>query len=219
MQQITNGPLWLAAAGVTSDYDNRLLDAFREAHPQLAPNTNDVEEALFNSPLGTIIRTLNFSLKGRSSDITKNLRALTKIRAPQELLEANTPASKQLAKHTKPLLKEYERQLQEAITSDEKNPLFIHVFSDIQQSFVADVANELLRITDAEIILVARKDVHRVNLSLRSHDTNLQPLLEEALQGIDGYGGGHENACGGSIATPDWTRFLEAFTQRVHEQL
>lgn len=215
MRQVTNGPLWLATLGVTSDWDTSLLDAFREEHPALAPETNDIHEALFNSPLGEIIRVLNFSLKGRTSAINKNLQALTKITQPQELLETNTPASKHIHKHTKPLLKEYQRQLQEALSSDEEEDLFVHVFEHIEQSFVADIANELLIRTQANVIVVARNDGKRVNLSMRSHDVELPPILEYALQTVDGYGGGHTNACGGSVAVTNWEEFLS----RVKEQI
>ncbi len=215
MQQITTGPLWLAAVGVTSDWSNELLPALREAHPELLPATNDIQEVLFNSPLGDIIQVLNFSLKGRTRDINKNLKALTKIQEPQELLQASTKASKQIHKHTKPLIKEYKNQLSQALQTPITDGLLVHVFRHVQQSFVADVANELLMRTEAEVIIVARSDDKRVNMSMRSHEKELPPLLEEALAHVEGYGGGHSNACGGSIVARDWPRFLEIIKENA----
>lgn len=215
MRRVTQGPLWLAAVGTTSDWDDSLLADFREAHPQVAPKANDIHEALFESPLGEIIRIFNFSLKGRTSDINKNIRALTKIRDPQELLQASSAAAKHVRKHTKPLLEEYRRQLAQALGAEVKNGLLVHVFTDIEQSFVADVANELLVRSDADVIVVARSDAERTNLSMRSHDVELPPVIEYALEGVDGYGGGHSNACGGSIVSRDW----EEFVKRIRERL
>ena len=213
MREITQGPLWIAATGCTSDWDASLLDELRAEHPELLPATNDLQEILFNSPLGQIIQTLNFSLKGSTSAINKNLRALTKITTPQELLTPTTPASKHIHKHVKPLRAEYERQLAQALNNEVQEGVLVHIYENLQQSFVADVANELLNKSEAEIIIVGRSDGERINLSMRSHNTQLPPLLEEALKHAEGYGGGHENACGGSIVARDLEAFLKAIKQ------
>ena len=61
---------------------------------------------------------------------------------------------------------------------------------------------------------IARRKSGLVKSSLRA-PINLPELLEKALQGIDGRGGGHPHACGAVIKEEDW----EAFLQNIKEEL
>ena len=62
-----------------------------------------------------------------------------------------------------------------------------------------------------KIVLVGRVVEGEVRFSLRSRKFVLPPLLEKALVGIDGYGGGHSHACGGGIKKGDFPKFIENF--------
>ena len=44
--------------------------------------------------------------------------------------------------------------------------------------------------------------------SIRSSNIILPPLVEKALVGLNGYGGGHEHACGFNIKTADFEEFV-----------
>ena len=45
--------------------------------------------------------------------------------------------------------------------------------------------------------------------------TPISGALEKALVGIEGYGGGHAQACGAVIKEQDWERFLEQFREEI----
>ncbi len=47
-----------------------------------------------------------------------------------------------------------------------------------------------------------------MRFSLRSTKTIINKILPKALNGLDGYGGGHEHACGGSVKKKDFTTFI-----------
>ena len=208
IQQALQGPIWIAAAGVTADWDSSLLDAFRKEYPKLAPKTNDIQEALYDSKLGDIIRILNFCMKGSTQEIDECIQALTHIKTPQELLNATSTHAKHVQKHVKPILKEYHKQLEQASQGESKQGVYTYVFEDIQTSLVTNVANELNTKIEEDILIIGRDDGTRINFSMRSTHTPLNKMLEEALAHVEGYGGGHENACGGSIRKDHWQEFL-----------
>ena len=52
-------------------------------------------------------------------------------------------------------------------------------------------------------------------MSLRSSTLDLPPILEHALRGVEGYGGGHEHACGACVKVEDWDLFLEQFKEQL----
>ena len=60
----------------------------------------------------------------------------------------------------------------------------------------------------AKIILIARKKDGRYKMSIRSKTTLIPPLLKKALEGVEGYGGGHENACGACVEGGDFEKFI-----------
>ena len=52
--------------------------------------------------------------------------------------------------------------------------------------------------------------------SLRSaKNINIAIALEKALVGIEGYGGGHEQACGACVKEEDFERFLEQLEAEI----
>ena len=76
-------------------------------------------------------------------------------------------------------------------------------------SFTGDLSNELLFRFPKRVILVGREKNGEVKLSLRSGPKiKLSEILEKALVGIDGYGGGHEYACGACVKSEDFKRFV-----------
>ena len=52
-------------------------------------------------------------------------------------------------------------------------------------------------------------------MSLRSSKINLRKILEKALINVEGYGGGHEFACGANVKKRDFDVFLD----QINEQL
>jgi len=45
-------------------------------------------------------------------------------------------------------------------------------------------------------------------MSIRSRKILIPEALEKALNGLDGYGGGHETACGANVKQRDFREFI-----------
>jgi single-stranded DNA-specific DHH superfamily exonuclease len=60
-----------------------------------------------------------------------------------------------------------------------------------------------------KVVIIAREKSGEMKCSLRSgKNVVLAKMLEKALVGIEGYGGGHEQACGAVIKKEDFKQFL-----------
>jgi single-stranded DNA-specific DHH superfamily exonuclease len=203
--------LWIAVTGAIGDwYFPAFAPEFQQAYAALLPKTcTGVEDALFNTKIGTLVKVFSFNLKGPMSEVTQSVKVLTRIDDPYEILEQRTPKGKLLWKKYLEVNKVYEDMLNKALKHDSKDPIFVYTYSDDQLSLTKDLANELLYRLN-KVVIVGREKSGEVRCSLRAPGKiKLATALEKALIGIDGYGGGHEQACGAGIKKEDFRRFLE----------
>jgi single-stranded DNA-specific DHH superfamily exonuclease len=86
----------------------------------------------------------------------------------------------------------------------------VHTYSHDELSLTKDLANELLYKFKDKVIVLGRIKSGEVRCSLRAPaDIQIDKALEKALIGIQGYGGGHEQACGAGIKQEDFEKFIE----------
>ncbi len=209
--------LWLAMAGIVSDWHMpEFADEFSKLYPDLLPGKMTAEEALFTTKIGKLGRIFSFMLKGPTSEAHECIRALEKVNEPNEILERKTEPGKRIFRQFNKINKEYEKLLVEAKecadnADDKKFLIFIYKG---KQSFSGDLSNELLFLYPERIIVVGRERNEAVMLSFRCRNTPVLPALKNALDGIDGYGGGHEHASGGSVSKKDFDKFIEQFKRQ-----
>ncbi len=203
------GPLWIAAVGTTSDWFTDLLSPLAKSHPSVLDKETTIEKTLYGTPLGELVRWFTFLLKGRSSEVKRRIATLSRIEGPEELLGRKSPRARFLWKEAKPLREEYERQRKEAMDTRVKDGLYVHIFSGLRTSLVKEVANEMLVRKSAKLIIVGRRSNDEIKFSMRSQKKDCRRVLENALKGIDGYGGGHKAAAGGAVKEKDWDAFVE----------
>ena len=66
-----------------------------------------------------------------------------------------------------------------------------------------------------KVIVIIRQTEDKMIMSLRSSTIELPKILEEALEGLDGFGGGHDFACGAGIAKDQFEEFLERLESKI----
>ncbi|MBW3016276.1 DHH family phosphoesterase [Candidatus Woesearchaeota archaeon] len=201
--------IWIAVTGAIGDWHfPNFAIQFQQAS-KLLPKTSTVEEALFNSPIGTLVKVFSFNLKGKMSEVTTAVKVLTRIEDPYEILEQKTPAGKLLWKKYLQVNKIYQEMLEKALKHDTEDKIFVYTYSDDKLSLTKDLANELLYKLKKTII-VGREKSGEMRCSIRAPpEINLVKPLERALIGIEGYGGGHEQACGVAVKKEDFKQFIE----------
>ncbi len=211
--QVVQQDLWIAMAGCIGDwYWPDFADEFKKQYPNLLPKEiTKQEDALFETKLGKIIRVLEFSLKGKTSEALKSIKIMTRIKTPYEIINQTTSQGKYITKRANKIEKEYQLLLDSALKTKSEDSILLFYYLAGKISFTKDLSNELIHRFPDKIIIVAREKGDEMKISLRSGKIIIPPILEKALQNVEGFGGGHEHACGANVKKNDFKRFIETF--------
>ena len=211
--------LWLAALGAVADwYIPKYLKEFMKEYPGLVETfSKNPGDIIYNSKLGKLIRVFSFILKGKHTEVMKSVKILTRIKSPYEILNQETPEGKYIYRRYEEVNNFYEPILKDALKAIEKSKekLAVYAYKDDKSAFTSDISNEAIYRFPDKIILIAREKNDEMKCSMRSSKINLIPVIEKSLIGLNGYGGGHENACGLNIKKDDF----EEFVGRVREMV
>ena len=209
---------WIAVVGIVSDwYQTQVTKEFSKKNSELLPDVDSPEKALFETKIGEISKIFQFLLKGDTKKVYQSIKILTRIEDPAELLEGETARVKKLLKEYNKIKEEYDYLIEEAKKQANEEKMLVFIYQDNKTSVSGELSNELLYLYPEKTIIVGREKSGYVKGSIRSANNNLPPILDEIIVGIDGYGGGHDHACGFSINKDDWEEFLEKFKEKILE--
>jgi nanoRNase/pAp phosphatase (c-di-AMP/oligoRNAs hydrolase) len=213
--KIADQDLWIAMVGIIGDWHLPVFSKkFTKLYPKLLPEKiKTPETALFKSEIGKLVRVFSFILKGKTQDVMKCVKILTRIKEPDEILKQTTPQGKYIYKRYKQINEQYEDLLSSIKAT--KSKLIVFTYKQDKMSFTADLGNELLFKYPKKIILVGREKNRELKCSMRSSKIKLPPILKQALKDIDGYGGGHTYACGCCIKKKDFKKFIENIKKEI----
>jgi single-stranded DNA-specific DHH superfamily exonuclease len=203
--------LWIAMIGIVGDWHMpEFSHEFAKKYPDLlSANTKKPEEALFTTKLGELVRIFSFVLKGTSEEAMKCVRILTRIESPYEILNQETARGRYIYKRYSCFNKMYQQLLAKVKKVITKDDFAIFTYRG-KDSFTGELANELLYLYPEKVIIVGREKEDEIRMSLRGAGKNtILPRLQRALRGINGYGGGHEYACGASVKKYDFDKFIQ----------
>ena len=178
-------------------------------------NKKTIGDIYFTTRLGELIKAFSFCLKGKTADVRKSINVLTRIKTPYEILNQETAAGRFIYKRFEKLNKIYDDMLKDAVKAATEDNLLVFTYDDDKMSFTGDIANELLYKFPDKVILVGRKKDDDVRMSIRSKNTILPPLLDKSLAGLEGYGGGHEYACGANVKQRDFKEFVDRMNKYI----
>ena len=221
-KKIADNPndLWIAMAGCIGDWHlPDFKDEFIEKYPDLmSKDITKPDDALFDSEIGRLAQLFYFLLKGTTKTVLANIKTLTRIDSPYEILYQQTPGGKFLWKHYSKIRKQYDSLLNDAKKSVTENNFIVFTYEDNKTSMTAEVSNELIHMHPDKVVIVGRHKDGEFRCSLRSAQKPIAPALEKVLQSVEGYGGGHQNACGCSIKEHDFGRFLELLEEEYLDE-
>ncbi|MBI2650146.1 DHH family phosphoesterase [Candidatus Woesearchaeota archaeon] len=217
--QVVQQDLWIATIGCVADwFMPPFLDDFKKEFPDLIEKQyKSPGDIIYNSKLGHLIRIFSFVLKGKTNDVMKCIKVLTRIKSPYEILNQETAQGKLIYKRYEQVNKLYEPLLKDVLRTAEKTKdnFVIFTYKDDKTSFTSDLGNEAIYRFPNKIVLIAREKNEEMKCSLRSSKIILPPLIEKALAGLEGYGGGHEHACGLNIKTHHFEEFVKRFREMI----
>ena len=209
--KVTKDPesMWISTTGSIADwYIPEFFQDFKSRYPGLIDNQKTPDKIIFESKFGELIRIFSFLLKGKTMDIRRNVSILSKIRDPYEILEQKTSRGRFLYKQYLSIKKQYDSLLEQALKV-KADKILLFIYPGARMSFTSELSNELLYRYPDKLIIVGREKGEEVKLSFRSKKIVLPPLIEKALIGVKGYGGGHDNAAGGNVSRDDFQTFID----------
>lgn len=206
--------LWIAAAGSLADWHMPdFIDHFIERYPQFLPEKSDLTTTVFKSPMGKLIKFFFFIQKGPTSEVRKSIKVLTRITSPAEIFEEQSAAGKFLFRRFSLINQKYEDVLLKAKKAVTRSKVILYAYTEQEWSFTVNLANELIALYPTKYVIIARQKSGEMKCSLRGK--NVLAVLQKALLGISGSGGGHDDACGAVIKEEDWDTFFRNFKEVV----
>lgn len=215
--QVVRQDLWIAMVGIVGDWYLDYAAEFHKQYPRLLPaDVQRPQDALFASELGALVKVFSFILKGKTGEVMKAIKVLSRIQDPLEILDKTTPQGKFIMKKYQDINGEYAGLLRQAVKEGKKKgKLLQFVYQADSNSFTKELSNELLYRFPEKTILVCREKEGKMKCSLRESELVLPAIVEKALVGLDGYGGGHEHACGTVVAAADFPKFVERVREGI----
>jgi len=202
---------WLAVIGVVSDWcvpPDDLLEHF--SFRDMLAGATTPPQMLFDTPYGRLVKVFNFALKGTTTHMKMCVESLLRLSSPLEVLEQTTEDGAFIYKHYARVDKEYDELLQEALSQDDEGKVFVYTYAPAKNSHTSQLSNELLHRVKQPIVIVGRERDGLMKMSLRSKDETkpILPTLKKILPDVEGYGGGHEMACGAAVPVDNFPKFI-----------
>ncbi len=213
--------LWIASVGCIGDwYIPEFLEEFVEKYPDILAKADyeDPGDVLFDTRLGELVRVFSFLLKGPTKEVIKCMKIMTRIKEPYEILDQTSSRGTYIWKRYMTIRKLYDDMFKEALSCASDDMILLYKYTDRKMSFTADLSNELLHKFPDKVIIIARERDGEMRCSLRSGKYVISKILAESLKDIDGYGGGHEHACGAGIKVHDFDRFIENMRSELKKE-
>ena len=223
--KIVNNPkdIWIGTAGCLGDwFIPEFIEEFSKKYPEMLNRPLErPDEILFGTMLGRFVQMLSFLLKGKKSIVDKNIKVLTRIESPYEILQQTTPRGKFLYRNYEPIKKNYDLLLEKAkkdILNKPEEEIIVFKYKDKHHSFTSDLSNELLYLFKNKVIVVGREKNGEIKCSIRSSQKPIREAVHKALKNIRGYGGGHNFACGASMVIEDFDDFVNNLKDAIKKE-
>ncbi|MEM4638238.1 MAG: DHH family phosphoesterase [Candidatus Woesearchaeota archaeon] len=208
--------LWIAMVGCIGDW---FIPEFYKEYIKMYPdlwNKNikirNPGTVLHETRHGRLCRIIQFNMKGTSKEIQSSINVIKKIKDPYDIIDRKTPEGKFIYKHYEKVNKVYEHIKSNVKIG--KSRIILFVYND-KYVLTGDLSNEIQYYHPDKLIVIAREKTDDMICSLRSENLNVRSILEKSLVGIEGYGGGHEHACGCSIKKKDFNKFIENIRRNI----
>ncbi len=207
---------WIAMIGCTGDYYlPDFFKNFKEKYPDLIGKNKKVEDIYFNSKIGELVNIFSFIMKGPTTETMSHVKALTRIKSPYEILNQENSRGRFIFKKYARIKKDYDLLLKDALLTKPKKGFVVFIYPDSRMSYTSELSNELLYRNPDKIIIVGREKNGEIKLSIRSKKKPVDIALQNALRGLEGYGGGHENACGANVKKEDFEEFVNRLREYI----
>jgi nanoRNase/pAp phosphatase (c-di-AMP/oligoRNAs hydrolase) len=212
--KVVERDMWISAVGCIGDmFMPPFFNEFRKKYPCLVEKTKDLRKIVYDTKLGKLVRMFSFALKGPTKSALKCVKILTRINEPYEILEQKTSQGKFIHKQFDKIFSDYQEEFKKAKKVKPDRGVIFYKYKS-KMSLTSDMANELSYLHPDKVIILGREKSGEIKCSLR-WDRDISAVLKKVLKHVNGYGGGHKQACGAGIKLEDAPKFVELIKEQV----
>ena len=209
---------WVALIGIIGDWNVPEKDIVEKFdYPEMLGDAKTPPELMFDTEFGKLIKIFSFIMKGSNESMDECINGLETINDPMEILEKKSKIGEMICDKYERINKEYENCLKGAL-SQEEDEVYVYTYVEDRNSFTGNLSNELLHRLKSEVIIIGREKDGDFRLSLRSKGKPIRTILQKALEEVEGYGGGHDMACGASVKVRDFPKFIEIIKKEYKKE-
>ena len=211
--KVVRKDLWLAAVGCVSDcFIPDFMDEFRKKYPDLVNGMETAQDIFYKTELGKIATIFLFGLKDTTTNVVKMLRALEQAKDPYEILSGEKKYETMIKRYEF-LNKKFEKLFEKADEAAKHSRKMVFFKYEGETKMSSEISNKLIYKYPDKIVIAANIHGEKANMSLRG--MRVRMLLENALEKVEGRGGGHEEACAASVKADDLERFVDAIKTQL----
>ncbi len=216
--------LWIAGVGTIEDFgasDRKdIIEACMKQYPELFEKKDMDNSKLFDTTFGLVGKILS---SAPSWDSYKGSALVTKV-----LLDVNSPRDflGLENKNVRMMFEKYqiiEKDIRNAVRQFEDESLVSGALRHHIMSFEYPIKSKVSTIVSAkkehynEVIAVIEEKTNTYSMSLRnqSGDFDLNGIVRESLEGLEGTGGGHKKAAGAVVVKKDFDVFMGRLKERI----
>lgn len=211
--KVVKQDMWIAMVGCIADYHiPDFASEFSSDHPDLFPSKiKDPGQALYETKIGQLVKIFNFNLKGKPAEVRKSLNCLVKIKDPYEILDKSSSEGKYVFDRFEKGNLIYTELFNKAMKGNEDKDFLVFTYPDNGFAVSSELSTELQYRNKGKYVIVGRVKEDSVSLSIRCNNRPVRDILLKALEGLNGYGGGHLHACGAGIPKDNFVTFIKRF--------
>ena len=213
---ISRGKKWIGGLGIIHDYKiPKFIGDLKKDYKDLFGDAKTIEDILFNSKFGELVSIVGYNLKGKWSEVKRFIETFPRIESPYEIFKGTTARGKFIFNKYKIFKKKYDALFDDAMKNGKiKGKLFVFTYPGYKDSFTGELAAHLKYKLRDKIILVGRDKGDEVRFSIRGN-TPIRDMAKKALENVNGRGGGHPMAVGGSVKKYDFYKFVDLFLREI----
>lgn len=216
--------IWIAATGTISDYGAAerpdMIKKVMAEYPDLFETKEIDQEKLRKTTFGVLGNMLNSaSVWGEYQGIEMSFEVLMSCETPSDLMAKDTSKKRMLWMKFDEVEEELRHVVEEFRARHNTEGYVKYMKFESQFGIQATAATVISGEYDNCVVMLIRRKPKMFSASMRDqsgkHDLNA--IIQKALEGLDGRGGGHAKASAVKVAARDFPEFFDRFLKLVNQ--
>jgi hypothetical protein len=162
------------------------FDELKKENPELVGDKTKLDDVIYDTKIGELIDIIAFLLKGKTDEVKKCIKVMTRIEDPEELMKGTTTGGNFILKRYKIVKAEYDKIFEKAYDAAKKSKekLFVYTYQEKEMSFSSNLSNRLIYLFPDKVLIIGREKSGEFKCSMRSKTAPVLPILTPLAAGM-----------------------------------